>query len=94
MIRKFNLKALLADPIYGYSMSMPEEEKKKISQKLIEKINILTKPSKERTEEHITKLINHFGNLEFFQRVSKFDESTHGLKSNSMLHNCCKYFTY
>jgi len=31
MIRKFNLKALLADPIYGYSMSMPEEEKKKIS---------------------------------------------------------------
>jgi len=40
---------------------MPDSEKEKISKELINKINILTKPSMERTEDNINKLIKHFG---------------------------------
>jgi hypothetical protein len=61
---------LLNDPIYGYKLELPEEEKVNISEDLLEKINILTKPQIERTNENINKLLKHFSNLDFFRRAS------------------------
>jgi len=65
------MDALLSDPIYGYTTELPDWEKKKIDDVLLEKITILMKHPSVRTEQNIENIKQHFKNLDFFKRVTQ-----------------------